>query len=172
MGGMTLAREEISSLTDSGTDLPEEASRRREDRAIARALRILERRAGSPGQSFGQVAACESFFRLRLGGEMREHFEVAFLDSRHRLIAVERMFSGSVDGAQVYPRVVQRALALNAAAVMVAHNHPSGYAEPSAADRAVTVQLKSALGMVEVRLLDHFVVTADRAVSMAARGWV
>ena len=83
------------------------------------------------------------------------------------------MFSGSVDGAQVYPRVVvQRALALNAAAVMVAHNHPSGYAEPSAADRAVTVQLKSALGMVEVRLLDHFVVTADRAVSMAARGWV
>jgi DNA repair protein RadC len=122
---------------------------------------------------FGEVAACESFFRLRLGGETREHFEVAFLDSRHRLIAVERMFSGSVDGAQVYPRVVvQRALALNAAAVMVAHNHPSGYAEPSAADRAVTTQLKSALGMVEVRLLDHFVVTADRAVSMAARGWV
>ncbi|QLQ29992.1 MAG: hypothetical protein HZT39_02865 [Pseudoxanthomonas sp.] len=151
----------------------EEASRRREDRAIARALRILERRAGSPGQSFGEVSACESFFRLRLGGEMREHFEVAFLDSRHRLIAVERMFSGSVDGAQVHPRVVvQRALALNAAAVMVAHNHPSGYAEPSAADRAVTTQLKTALGMVEVRLLDHFVVTADRAVSMAARGWI
>ena len=173
MGGMTLARAETSSLTDSGTGLPEEASRRREDRAIARALRILERRAGSPGQSFGEVSACESFFRLRLGGEMREHFEVAFLDSRHRLIAVERMFSGSVDGAQVHPRVVvQRALALNAAAVMLAHNHPSGYAEPSAADRAVTVQLKSALGMVEVRLLDHFVVTADRAVSMAARGWV
>jgi DNA repair protein RadC len=122
---------------------------------------------------FGEVAACESFFRLRLGGETREHFEVAFLDSHHRLIAVERMFSGSVDGAQVYPRVVvQRALALNAAAVMVAHNHPSGYAEPSAADRAVTTQLKSALGMVEVRLLDHFVVTAERAVSMAARGWV
>ena len=104
---------------------------------------------------------------------MREHFEVAFLDSRHRLIAVERMFSGSVDGAQVHPRVVvQRALALNAAAAMVAHNHPSGYAEPSAADRAVTTQLKSALAMVEVRLLDHFVVTADRAVSMAARGWI
>lgn len=173
MGGMTLARAGTSSLTDSGMIASEEASRRREDRAIARALRILERRAGSPGQSFGEVSACESFFRLRLGGEMREHFEVAFLDSRHRLIAVERMFSGSVDGAQVHPRVVvQRALALNAAAVMVAHNHPSGYAEPSAADRAVTVQLKSALGMVEVRLLDHFVVTADRAVSMAARGWI
>ena len=170
---MTLARAGTSSLTDSGMIASEEASRRREDRAIARALRILERRAGSPGQSFVEVSACESFFRLRLGGEMREHFEVAFLDSRHRLIAVERMFSGSVDGAQVHPRVVvQRALALNAAAVMVAHNHPSGYAEPSAADRAVTVQLKSALGMVEVRLLDHFVVTADRAVSMAARGWI
>ena len=170
---MTLARAETSSLTDSGMGLSEEASRRREDRAIARALRILERRAGSPGQLFGEVSACESFFRLRLGGEMREHFEVAFLDSRHRLIAVERMFSGSVDGAQVYPRVVvQRALSLNAAAVMLAHNHPSGHAEPSAADRAVTTQLKTALGMVEVRLLDHFVVTADRAVSMAARGWV
>lgn len=173
MGGMTLARAGTSSLTDSGMIASEEASRRREDRAIARALRILERRAGSPGQSFGEVSACESFFRLRLGGEMREHFEVVFLDSRHRLIAVERMFSGSVDGAQVHPRVVvQRALALNAAAVMVAHNHPSGYAEPSAADRAVTTQLKTALGMVEVRLLDHFVVTADRAVSMAARGWI
>ena len=173
MGGMTAARAATSSLTDAGMGLSEEASRRREDRAIARALRIIERRAGRPGQSFGEVAACESFFRLRLGGEIREHFEVAFLDSRHRLIAVERMFSGSVDGAQVHPRVVvQRALALNAAAVMVAHNHPSGYAEPSAADRAVTTQLKTALGMVEVRLLDHFVVTADRAVSMAARGWI
>ncbi len=173
MGGMTLARAETRSLTDSGTCLPEEASRRREDRAIARALRILERRAGRPGQSFGEVAACESFFRLRLGSEKREHFEVAFLNVRHQLIAVERLFSGTVDGAEVHPRiVVQRALALNASAILLAHNHPSGHAEPSAVDRAMTARLKSALGLVDIRLLDHFVVTSGEAISMAARGWV
>lgn len=73
----------------------------------------------------------------------------------------------------MHPRiVVQRALALNAAAVIVAHNHPSGHTEPSAADRAVTVQLKTVLQLVEIRLLDHFVVTAHQAVSMATRGWV
>lgn len=114
---------------------------------------------------------CGRFFRLRLGDEAREHFEVAFLDTRHRLIAAERLFSGTVDGAEVHPRiVVQRALVLNAAAVMVAHNHPSGHAEVSAADRAVTARLKNVLLLVDIRLLDHFVVTADQAVSMAARG--
>lgn len=150
-----------------------EAARTRDDRTIARALEILLRRVSEPGPALGDIATCGSFFRLRLGDEAREHFEVAFLDSKHRLIAVERLFSGSVDGAEVHPRiVVQRALALNAAAVLLAHNHPSGNAEPSAADRAVTARLKSALGLVEVRLLDHFVVTAGEAASMAARGWV
>ena len=145
----------------------------RDDRTIARALRILERRVCEPGPSLGDVATCGAFFRLRLGSEVREHFEVAFLDTRHRLIAVERLFSGTVDGAEVHPRiVVQRALALSAAAVLLAHNHPSGHTEPSAADRALTTRLKSALGLVEVRLLDHFVVTAGEAVSMAARGLV
>jgi DNA repair protein RadC len=121
----------------------------------------------------GEPETCGTFFRLRLGGELREHFEVAFLDSQHRLIAVERLFSGSLDGAEIHPRIiVQRALALNAAGILVAHNHPSGNTEPSAADKAVTAQLKAALRMVEVRLLDHFVVTNSQAVSMAARGWV
>lgn len=149
----------------------EEAIRVRDERTIARALGILERRACGPGQLFGDVSTCGAFFRLRLGNEIREHFEAAFLDTQHRLIAVERLFSGSVDSAEVRPRiVVQRALALNAAAVMLAHNHPSGDAEPSAADRAVTAQLRSVLRVVDVRLLDHFVVTAGQAVSMAARG--
>lgn len=116
---------------------------------------------------------CGAFFRLRLGGEEREHFEAAFLNTRHQLITVERLFSGTVDGAEVHPRiVVQRALALNASAVLLAHNHPSGNTEPSAADRALTARLKAALGLVDVRLLDHFVVTAGEAASMAARGWV
>jgi len=145
----------------------------RQDRTITRALRILEQRVREPGPSLGNASTCGVFFRLRLGSAEREHFEVAFLNTRHELIAVERLFSGTVDGAQVHPRiVVQRALALNAAAVLLAHNHPSGHAEPSAADRAMTARLKSALALVEVRLLDHFVVTTCEAISMAARGWV
>ena len=159
--------------TAACVDPSEEALRLRDDRVIDRALRALERRARSPGHSLGDVPTCEAFFRLRLGGETREHFEVAFLDSQHRLIAVERLFSGSVDGAEVHPRIViQRALAWNAVSVLIAHNHPSGHIEPSAADRAVTTRLKGALQLVEVRLLDHFVVTAPGATSMAARGWV
>ena len=149
----------------------DEPDRVRQDKVIARALRILERRAGKSDVLMSDPGTCGRFFRLRLGNEAREHFEVAFLDTRHRLIAVERLFSGSVDGAEVHPRiVVQRALALNAAAAMVAHNHPSGHAEVSAADRAVTARLKNVLLLVDIRLLDHFVVTADQAVSMAARG--
>jgi DNA repair protein RadC len=151
----------------------EGAVRAREDRIIDQALRILEQRLRGQGPSLSEVMACGAFFRLRLGSEEREHFEAAFLNTRHQLIAVERLFSGTVDGAEVHPRiVVQRALAMNASAVLLAHNHPSGHAEPSAADRALTARLKSALGLVEVRLLDHFVVTAADAMSMASRGWV
>lgn len=166
-----LARSRLRESTVARMASSEEASRMRDERTIARALGILERRAYEPGQLFGDVSTCGAFFRLRLGNEVREHFEAAFLDTQHRLIAVERLFSGSVDSAEVRPRiVVKRALALNAAAVMLAHNHPSGDAEPSAADRAVTAQLRSVLRVVDVRLLDHFVVTAGQAISMAARG--
>ena len=163
-----LARSRVRVPTVPRVASSDEATRARDERTIARALGILERRACEPGQLFGDVSTCGAFFRLRLGNEVREH---AFLDTQHRLIAVERLFSGSVDSAEVRPRiVVQRALALNAAAVLLAHNHPSGDAEPSAADRAVTAQLRSVLRVIDVRLLDHFVVTASQAVSMAARG--
>jgi DNA repair protein RadC len=150
-----------------------DAARAREDRAITRALQIIERRATEAGQLMSEPNSCGRFFRLRLASEPREHFEVAFLDTRHRLIKVERLFSGSIDQSTVHPRiVVQRALALNAAAVLLAHNHPSGNPEPSAADRVITAQLKQALGLVEVRVLDHFIVTNTTALSMAARGQV
>ena len=166
-----LARSRVRVPTVPRVASSDEATRARDERTIARALGILERRACEPGQLVGDVSTCGAFFRLRLGNEVREHFEAAFLDTQHRLIAVERLFSGSVDSAEVRPRiVVQRALALNAAAVLLAHNHPSGDAEPSAADRAVTAQLRSVLRVIDVRLLDHFVVTASQAVSMAARG--
>lgn len=145
----------------------------REDRAIFRALRIVEQRAAESGPLLndGDVAGC--YFRMRLAGEDREHFEVAFLDTRRRLIACERLFSGGLSEAEVHPRIVaQRALALNAAAVIVAHNHPSGDAKPSIADREVTARLKGALTLIDVRLLDHVVVAARGHVSMASRGMV
>lgn len=145
--------------------------RDQQDAVIAQALTILAARALTPGQFMKDPPTAGQFFRLRLGEERREHFEVAFLDNRHRLIAVERLFSGSVDGAEVHPRVVvQRALALNAVAVMLAHNHPSGNPEPSTADRTLTARLREALGLVDIRVLDHFVVTATEAVSLATRG--
>ena len=94
-----------------------------------------------------------------------------FLDNRHRVIQVVEMFQGTIDGASVHPRVVvQRALELNAAAVVFFHNHPSGVAEPSHADEAITRRLRDALALVDVRVLDHFVVAAGESVSFAERG--
>ena len=93
------------------------------------------------------------------------------LDTRHRLIEYAELFQGTIDGTEVHPReVVRRALRCNAAAVIVAHNHPSGSTEPSAADRAVTARLKQALALVDVRVLDHIVVAGTMTTSMAAGG--
>ena len=125
------------------------------------------------GQVLTDPASAGRYFAQRLRGHRHEVFAALFLDTRHRALAFEEMFQGTVDGAEVHPReVVRRALAHNAAAVIVGHNHPSGDAEPSSADRAVTARLKQALSLVEVRLLDHFVVGDGPAVSLASRGWV
>ena len=157
----------------AGSNEEESRIRVREDRTIARALQILQKRASLPGEVLGGATQGALFFRLRLGGENREHFEVAFLNTQFQLIAVERHFSGTIDAAEVHPRiVVQRALAHNASAVLMAHNHPSGSLQPSASDRAVTARLKAALDTVDVRLLDHFVVTSHEVVSMASQGMV
>lgn len=145
----------------------------RDNSVLSQALEILESRAMVGGLLLGDPDVAGRFFRLRLGHEIREHFEVAFLDARNRLIAVERLFSGSIDGAEIHPRiVVQRALALNAAAVLLAHNHPSGHCEPSAADRAITKRLKEVLAMVGVRVVDHLVVSASQGTSMAQLGQI
>ena len=107
----------------------------------------------------------------RLRHRDREVFLGLFLDNRHRILACEELSHGTLDGATVHPReVARRALALNAAALIVAHNHPSGIAEPSAADAAVTLRLRDALALVEVRLLDYFVVGDAEPVSLAERG--
>ncbi|MCY1404001.1 hypothetical protein D9M71_191980 [compost metagenome] len=100
-------------------------------------------------------------------------FACLFLDSRHRVLAFEVLFHGSIDGASVYPRqVVKRALAHNAAALILTHNHPSGVAEPSQADRALTQRMKDALALVDVRVLDHFIVGDGEPLSMAEHGWM
>jgi DNA repair protein RadC len=118
-------------------------------------------------------AAAAEYIALSLRGRPVEVFAAAFLDTRHRLIAFDELFEGTIDGASVYPReVVRRALEHHAAAVIIAHNHPSGVAEPSAADIAITVRLREALALVDVRLLDHFIVGDGRPLSLAARGLV
>lgn len=124
------------------------------------------------GAPLSDPSMAGEFLRLRLATLEHEVFAAILLDTRHRVIEFVELFRGTIDGAEVHPReVVKAVLAANAAAVVLAHNHPSGCAEPSAADRAVTAQLKQALALVDVRLLDHFVV-GDEIVSMAARGWV
>ena len=149
----------------------------REDRARVRAVLELHarwmeahlKREGpitSPAHTSRYVVA-------RLRGRANEVFAAVFLDNRHRVIAFEELFHGTVDGASVHPRVVaRRALAHNAAALIACHNHPSGVAEPSLADRAITGRLRDALALVDVRLLDHFVVGDGEVVSFAERGWL
>jgi len=115
--------------------------------------------------------ACAQYLRARIVAYPYEVFACVFLDNRHRVIAFEELFRGSIDGASVHPReVVRRCLAHNAAAVIFAHNHPSGVAEPSQADRDITQELKRALGLIDVRVLDHFVVGSGAPVSLAERG--
>ena len=122
---------------------------------------------------FTSPAHTARFITARIRGRANEVFACLFLDNRHRVIAFEETFQGSIDGASVHPRVVaRRALAHNAAALVCAHNHPSGVAEPSRSDRAITARLRDALALVDVRLLDHFVVGDGECVSFAERGWL
>lgn len=108
------------------------------------------------------------FVALELVGREHEVFFVLYLNNQHRLIATEEAFSGTIDGCTVYPReIVRRALAHNAAAVVLAHNHPSGDATPSDADKRITARLKEALSLVDVRVLDHMIVGAEHVLSFA-----
>ncbi|WP_430460904.1 RadC family protein [Thalassolituus sp. LLYu03] len=115
--------------------------------------------------------------RLYLQAQLRDRdhevFACLFLDNQHRVLKYQELFTGTIDGAAVYPReVLKQALANGAAAVILAHNHPSGVAEPSQADRAITVRLQQALGLVDIRVLDHLVIGDGYAVSFAERGWM
>ena len=115
----------------------------------------------------------EAYFRLKLAEAKHELFAVLYLDTRHQVLGYETLFRGSINGANVPPRVVaQRCLETNAASIVVAHNHPSGVTEPSRADIALTNALKEALGLFDIRLLDHFIVTLQGSTSFAERGLI
>ena len=141
--------------------------------AILEAARSVVDQRMQRGDSFGDPKASSAFFQAKLAGLEREIFAAVMLDTRHRMIEYVELFQGTIDGAEVHPReVVRRALRCNAAAMIVAHNHPSGSTEPSAADRAVTARLKQALALVDVRLLDHIVVGGTKTTSLASMGLV
>jgi len=130
---------------------------------------LAQRLADAP--VFSEPQAVKDYLRLHLGALPHEVFAVLFLDSQHRLLALDTLFQGTLSQTSVYPReVVKQALARNAAAVILAHNHPSGVAEPSRADEFLTDALKRALALVDVRVLDHLVVGRGEAVSFAERG--
>jgi len=142
----------------------------REQATIQEALMILESRIRD-SDAYTSPRDVKAFCRLQIANERDEYFACMFLDSQHRMIAFERMFRGTVDGAAVYPRVVlRRTLELNAAAVIFTHNHPSGVAEPSEADLRITNRLKEVLGHVDVRVLDHVIVSTEGVYSMAEHG--
>src|SRR5689334_17619867 len=141
-----------------------------QDQIIKRALRILERRVRN-APALSSPEAVRDYLRLLLGDRGHEVFVCVFLDSQHRVIACSELFRGTLAQTSVYPReVVKETLARNAAAVIFAHNHPSGVAEPSRADELLTQALKQALALVDVRVLDHFVVAGAASVSFAERG--
>jgi len=144
---------------------------------ILRALPELARRYYSQslpsGETIRSPSDTEAFLQSRMRHLDHELFCCLFLDNRHRVLSFDELFRGTIDGTSVYPReVVKEALAINAAAVILAHNHPSGVAEPSQADERITRRLKSALDLVDIRLLDHLIIGEGKATSLARRGLI
>jgi len=178
--GRTLLQEigDLRSLQSApAAALPEQIgvgpAKRASLQAAAEVGRRLQGMSLRRGQSIGAPSDVQDAMRARLRDRQNEVFSALFLDARHQVIAVEDLFNGSLTGAAVYVgEVVKRALRLGAAALVVAHNHPSGVAEPSAADREITERLRQALSLVEIRLLDHVVVGDVDTVSFAERGWL
>ncbi len=151
---------------------PADLSTGEQSSVIALALRVLEKKC-AVGKRLKSPGDTKEYLRLRLADCQNEVFGAMFLDSRHRVLAVREIFQGTVDGATVYPRVVvQQALKHNAGAMILYHNHPSGVAEPSTADKAITKRLTDALSMIDVRVLDHLVVSATESTSFAERGLI
>ncbi|EPQ8820761.1 RadC family protein [Pseudomonas aeruginosa] len=143
------------------------------DTELMRLAKMLARRRLKRGRSMESPAAVFNALQTLMMDYEREVFGMVLLDNRHRIIEFVELFQGTIDSASVYPReVIKAALAQNAAAVVLVHNHPSGDPEPSRADRQITDRLQQALNTVEIRLLDHVIVGAEGTVSFAERGLV
>jgi DNA repair protein RadC len=167
------ARVRRSRVIEAGTDLlqPTSLLTEQETRVLAEARAILLKLARAPGVSLSAPSTTREYLAALLAPQERELFMMLALDNRHRVIASEILFAGTIDGASVHPReVVKCALKHNAAAVIFSHNHPSGVAEPSQADELITRRLRDALSLVDIRVLDHFIVGAGQTMSFAERG--
>ena len=144
-----------------------------EGEVVAKALQIIKNRLAEPGAAMSSPQVVKDYLTIKLAELEHEVFVALWLDSQHRLIQFGSMFRGTLTQASVYPReVVKEALRINAGAVIFAHNHPSGMAEPSREDEALTKTLKDALALVEVKVLDHIIVGGMTTVSFAERGLV
>ena len=137
---------------------------------VSMATRLLNRKF-TKGRKLEDAADSKTFLALKLSHLEHEVFSIIFLDNRHKVITYEEMFRGTIDSASVYPReVLKRALQLNAAALILAHNHPSGEPEPSRSDEQITQRLKQALSLVDIRVLDHIIIGGTQPTSFAERG--
>ncbi len=138
---------------------------------ITQALNLVQERATSEGDFMTSPSQTFDYFKLFYAGKQeREHFALMLLDSQHRVLECNVIFSGTIDGAAIYPReIVKAALYANAAGVILAHNHPSGQPEPSAADKRITERIRSALALVDIRVLDHIIV-GDSCYSFSQSG--
>ena len=144
-----------------------------EQRIIRRAMRLLEKYQRQPGEQFIATGFTKNWLQLRLARQEREIFMALYLDNQNRLLQHETMFLGSVNSTEVHPReIVKSALRHNAAAVILAHNHPSGITDASKADRTITDRIVNALNLVEVRVLDHFIIGDGDTLSFAEMGWL
>ena len=170
-------KEEVSTITAQREDRfvglhPSELNDQEKQSLMALALNVLAEQHRQ-GEALCSTEDTQRYLRIRLAERKNEVFGCLFLDTRHRIIEVAELFQGTIDGASVHPRVVvQKALELNSAALILYHTHPSGVAEPSHADELITRRLREALALIDVRVLDHFVVSAGETVSFSERGLV
>lgn len=144
-----------------------------EQRAIKRALTILDKHMREPGIAFTSTQRVRDWLRLKMAGLEREEFMMLYLSQQHQLTGYETLFTGTINSTEVHPReVVKRALYFNAAAVIFAHNHPSGEITPSHADKHLTQRLVNILQVVDIRVLDHLIVGGRHVFSFAEHGLI
>ncbi|WP_223529307.1 RadC family protein [Pseudomonas sp. A-RE-23] len=155
------------------TSANEDSPRHHDDQLIKQAIAILENRMFKRGPYLESPEDVRQYLRLRLAGEIQEVFSALFLDARHRVVAYEPLFYGTIDMVSVYPRrILQRALEHQCAAIIVAHNHPSGDTIPSPGDMQITKTLSDVLPKLNVRLLDHFIIGKGEPYSFAESGLI